>query len=63
MIVGYETNLKKFMRKEQQGALSSTVVIYNKKGKLDSNQTQIYMKFRITNCCTQLESSGCFCVS
>ena len=31
MIVGYETNLKKFMRKEQQGALSSSVVIYNKK--------------------------------
>lgn len=27
------------------------------------NQIQIYMKFRITNCCTQLESSGCFCVS
>lgn len=38
-------------------------VDFLRKDKPEFNQTQIYMKFRITNCCTQLESSGCFCVS
>ena len=38
-------------------------VDFLRKDKPVFNQTQIYMKFRITNCCTQLESSGCFCVS
>lgn len=38
-------------------------LIYNKKTSWIFNQAKLYMKFRITNCCTQLESSGCFCVS
>ena len=41
----------------------SGVNLFITKGKLDFNQALLYMKFRITNCCTQLESNGCFCVS
>lgn len=59
-----ERKPKKVIRKstpETYECLSE--VDFLRKDKPVFNQTQIYMKFRITNCCTQLESSGCFCVS
>lgn len=59
-----ERKPKKVIRKstpETYECLSE--VDFLRKDKPEFNQIQIYMKFRITNCCTQLESSGCCCVS